>query len=217
MSCPGAGERRSGNARAFFLTWAVEFSALQGLRTAAADVRIVSDANTFFIDEILKSRGIHDVFTEIVTNPAVVQDGEGVRSPGLCELGCCCGSVVHPRSRKPRCFGRSPSHIAVPPKPTLVQQLLPAQHVQRGCGAPHDWGGGGKDCRVCRGWRQRLLCGCGTAPRGYGACPKRISPGKETTLPVSATWREDRVLPGLAAGALAAAAHETHTPASLAC
>nr|DAD44464.1 TPA_asm: hypothetical protein HUJ06_002694 [Nelumbo nucifera] len=38
------------------------------------DLRIVSDANSFFIDTILKHHGLMDCFTEINTNPSYVDD-----------------------------------------------------------------------------------------------------------------------------------------------
>jgi pyridoxal phosphate phosphatase PHOSPHO2 len=40
------------------------------------DVRVVSDANTFFIETILKHFGIRECFSEINTNPGYV-DEEG--------------------------------------------------------------------------------------------------------------------------------------------
>lgn len=52
------------------------------IRTAYAlgcDLRIVSDANLFFIETILKHLDIRECFSEINTNPAYVDDGGRVR------------------------------------------------------------------------------------------------------------------------------------------
>ncbi|KAK3439006.1 hypothetical protein EUGRSUZ_C03661 [Eucalyptus grandis] len=52
---------------------------IESIRAAhrnGCDLRIISDANRFFIETILKHHGLLDCFTEIVTNPAFV-DAEG--------------------------------------------------------------------------------------------------------------------------------------------
>ena len=38
------------------------------------DLRIVSDANTFFIETVLKHLGVRECFSEINTNPGFVDD-----------------------------------------------------------------------------------------------------------------------------------------------
>ncbi|GAB2223578.1 hypothetical protein Droror1_Dr00017719 [Drosera rotundifolia] len=51
-------------------------SAIKSAHASGCDLRILSDANTFFIETILKHHGILDCFAEINTNPGFV-DGEG--------------------------------------------------------------------------------------------------------------------------------------------
>ncbi|KAM3267702.1 inorganic pyrophosphatase 1-like [Capsicum chacoense] len=51
-------------------------SAVKAAHALGCDLRIVSDANVFFIDTILNHLGIYDCFTEINTNPSYV-DEEG--------------------------------------------------------------------------------------------------------------------------------------------
>ncbi|KAF8036380.1 hypothetical protein BT93_C2176 [Corymbia citriodora subsp. variegata] len=49
---------------------------IQAAHRNGCDLRIISDANQFFIETILKQHGLLGCFTEIVTNPAFV-DAEG--------------------------------------------------------------------------------------------------------------------------------------------
>ncbi|KAK8921855.1 Inorganic pyrophosphatase 2 [Platanthera zijinensis] len=51
-------------------------SAIRYAYALGFDLRIVSDANVFFIEEILKHHGLIECFTEINTNPSYV-DGDG--------------------------------------------------------------------------------------------------------------------------------------------
>ncbi|KAL5724850.1 3'(2'),5'-bisphosphate nucleotidase [Ranunculus cassubicifolius] len=51
-------------------------SAIKSAHALGCDLRIVSDANTFFIETILKYHGLLDYFSEINTNPGFV-DEEG--------------------------------------------------------------------------------------------------------------------------------------------
>ena len=50
--------------------------AIKAAHALGCDLRIVSDANVFFIETILEHLGLKDCFTEINTNPGFV-DGEG--------------------------------------------------------------------------------------------------------------------------------------------
>ncbi|KAK7268169.1 hypothetical protein RIF29_20859 [Crotalaria pallida] len=50
--------------------------AIKAAHASGCDLRVVSDANTFFIETILKHLGIRDCFSEINTNPGFV-DEEG--------------------------------------------------------------------------------------------------------------------------------------------
>ncbi|XP_010262202.1 PREDICTED: inorganic pyrophosphatase 1 [Nelumbo nucifera] len=49
-------------------------TAIKSAHALGCDLRIVSDANSFFIDTILKHHGLMDCFTEINTNPSYVDD-----------------------------------------------------------------------------------------------------------------------------------------------
>jgi len=51
-------------------------SAIKSVHSLGCDLRVVSDANLFFIETILKHHGIIECFTEINTNPSYV-DEEG--------------------------------------------------------------------------------------------------------------------------------------------
>ncbi|GFY98436.1 pyridoxal phosphate phosphatase-related protein [Actinidia rufa] len=59
------------------------------------ELRIISDANQFFIETILKHYGLFDCFLEIVTNPSIIEEGcrlkilsyhDSVSSPHGCNL-----------------------------------------------------------------------------------------------------------------------------------
>ncbi|XP_048227610.1 thiamine phosphate phosphatase-like protein [Ricinus communis] len=54
-------------------------SAIQSAHASGFDLRIVSDANTFFIETILKHYGLMDCFSEIYTNPTYVDTEERLR------------------------------------------------------------------------------------------------------------------------------------------
>ncbi|KAI9274449.1 phosphatase phospho-type [Phascolomyces articulosus] len=47
---------------------------LKSLRANNTRVLILSDANTFFIDVILRNHGLHDLIADIITNPAYTDD-----------------------------------------------------------------------------------------------------------------------------------------------
>ncbi|KAG5537846.1 hypothetical protein RHGRI_025072 [Rhododendron griersonianum] len=49
-------------------------SAITAAHALGCDLRVVSDANLFFIETILKHLGLRDCFTEINTNPSYVDD-----------------------------------------------------------------------------------------------------------------------------------------------
>nr|GEY57044.1 inorganic pyrophosphatase 3-like [Tanacetum cinerariifolium] len=51
-------------------------SAIQSAHAQGCDLKVLSDANQFFIETILKNHGVYDCFSEIITNPTVV-DKEG--------------------------------------------------------------------------------------------------------------------------------------------
>ncbi|XP_058214223.1 inorganic pyrophosphatase 2-like [Rhododendron vialii] len=65
-------------------------------------LRIISDANQFFIETILKQFGLFDCFTEIVTNPSIIEGGRLRIFPyhssphgcSLCPLNLCKGLVI---------------------------------------------------------------------------------------------------------------------------
>ncbi|KAE9447077.1 hypothetical protein C3L33_21026, partial [Rhododendron williamsianum] len=65
------------------------------------ELRIISDANQFFIETILKQFGLFDCFTEIVTNPSIIEGGRlrifpyhssphgcNLCPPNLCKVFC---------------------------------------------------------------------------------------------------------------------------------
>ncbi|XP_057467826.1 thiamine phosphate phosphatase-like protein [Actinidia eriantha] len=69
------------------------------------ELRIISDANQFFIETILKHHGLFDCFSEIVTNPSIVEGSrlkilpchDSVSSPhgcNLCPPNLCKGLVI---------------------------------------------------------------------------------------------------------------------------
>ncbi|CAL5360399.1 unnamed protein product [Camellia sinensis] len=71
------------------------------------ELRIISDANQFFIETILKHYGLFDCFSEIITNPSIIEEEEGrlricpyhdsVSSPHGCHLcppNLCKGLVI---------------------------------------------------------------------------------------------------------------------------
>ncbi|KAF9347141.1 hypothetical protein BGX26_001366 [Mortierella sp. AD094] len=49
-------------------------AALQLMKSQGAELCIISDANTFYIDTILKAHGLDHLFTKIITNPAHFDD-----------------------------------------------------------------------------------------------------------------------------------------------
>lgn len=69
--------------------------AIRAAHALGCDLRILSDANLFFIETILKHLGLRDCFTEINTNPSYVDDEGRLRilpyhdfhsSPHGCDL-----------------------------------------------------------------------------------------------------------------------------------
>ncbi|KAL5728832.1 3'(2'),5'-bisphosphate nucleotidase [Ranunculus cassubicifolius] len=50
-------------------------SAIKSAHALGCDLRVVSDANVFFIETILKHHGLIDYFSEINTNPVFVDEG----------------------------------------------------------------------------------------------------------------------------------------------
>ncbi|XP_019223586.1 PREDICTED: inorganic pyrophosphatase 3-like isoform X1 [Nicotiana attenuata] len=51
-------------------------SAIESAHALGCDLKVLSDANLFYIDTILKHHGLYRCFSEIITNPTMV-DGEG--------------------------------------------------------------------------------------------------------------------------------------------
>ncbi|XP_058214224.1 inorganic pyrophosphatase 2-like [Rhododendron vialii] len=66
------------------------------------ELRIISDANQFFIETILKQFGLFDCFTEIVTNPSIIEGGRlrifpyhsSPHGSSLCPPNLCKGLVI---------------------------------------------------------------------------------------------------------------------------
>ncbi|KAF5748309.1 inorganic pyrophosphatase 3 [Tripterygium wilfordii] len=54
-------------------------SAIKSAYNSGCDLRILSDANTFFIETILKHHGLMDCFSEINTNPSFVDESGRLR------------------------------------------------------------------------------------------------------------------------------------------
>ncbi|KAH9623951.1 hypothetical protein KSS87_012295 [Heliosperma pusillum] len=50
-------------------------SAIKSAHSMGCELRVVSDANQFYIETILKHHGLFDFFAEIITNPTYVDDG----------------------------------------------------------------------------------------------------------------------------------------------
>ncbi|KAI4386967.1 hypothetical protein MLD38_004839 [Melastoma candidum] len=80
--------------------------AIRATHAFGCDLRIVSDANTFFIDTILEQLGIRELFSEINTNPGFVEESGRLRilpyhdstirphGCGLCPPNMCKGSIL---------------------------------------------------------------------------------------------------------------------------
>lgn len=77
-------------------------SAIQSVHHLGCDVKVVSDANQFYIETILKHHGLYRCFSEVITNPTTV-DGEGrlrifpyhdMASCNLCPPNLCKGLVI---------------------------------------------------------------------------------------------------------------------------
>ncbi|KAI3724813.1 hypothetical protein L1987_64580 [Smallanthus sonchifolius] len=49
-------------------------SAIRSVHDLGCDLKVLSDANQFFIETILKNNGVYDCFSEIITNPTVVNE-----------------------------------------------------------------------------------------------------------------------------------------------
>ncbi|KAJ4796843.1 Pyridoxal phosphate phosphatase-related protein [Rhynchospora pubera] len=96
-------------------------SAIKSAHALGYDLRILSDANTFFIETVLKHHGIIDCFTEIYTNPSCVDEerkliispyhDSAVSSHGcsLCPPNLCKGNVIErirdsPSNKERICF-----------------------------------------------------------------------------------------------------------------
>ncbi|KAF3324469.1 inorganic pyrophosphatase 2-like protein [Carex littledalei] len=80
-------------------------SAIKSAYSLGCDLRVVSDANLFFIETILKHHGIFECFTEIYTNPSFVDEEGKLRimsfhnsiSPhgcALCPPNMCKGKII---------------------------------------------------------------------------------------------------------------------------
>ncbi|KAF8977823.1 hypothetical protein BGZ46_007100 [Entomortierella lignicola] len=80
-------------------------TALQLMKSQGAELCIISDANTFYIDTILKTHGLDHLFSKIITNPAHFDD-QGrlrvVRFHGLDKEPHGCPLPCHPNLCKGR-------------------------------------------------------------------------------------------------------------------
>ncbi|XP_050380637.1 inorganic pyrophosphatase 1-like [Argentina anserina] len=85
-------------------------AAIREAHALGCDLRIVSDANVFFIETILKHLGLEECFTEINTNPSHVDEQGRLRISPFCDFtssphGCSlcppnmCKSVITERIR----------------------------------------------------------------------------------------------------------------------
>lgn len=82
-------------------------SAIKSAHALGCDLKVLSDANQFFIETILKNHGVYDCFLEIITNPTGVDEegklrifpyhGSAVPPHGcnLCPPNLCKGFVVN--------------------------------------------------------------------------------------------------------------------------
>ncbi|XVF74437.1 hypothetical protein PTKIN_Ptkin13bG0110200 [Pterospermum kingtungense] len=82
--------------------------AIQSAHALGCDLKIVSDANMFFIETVLKHHGLRECFSEINTNPGFIDEEEGririfphhdfTKSPHGCHHPCapnmCKGMVI---------------------------------------------------------------------------------------------------------------------------
>jgi len=97
------------------------------LKTAGVDLRIVSDANTFFIEQILLAKGLEGVFSEIVTNPGLIEDG--LFFPP-CAIGIATVAVYEEARARARC------KCALEPTGTVRLNYLSIDSLTLNCGAP---------------------------------------------------------------------------------
>lgn len=82
-------------------------SAIRSAHSLGCDLKVVSDANQFFIETILKNHGVYGCFSEIITNPTFVDEegrlrifpyhGSAMAPHGcnLCPPNLCKGSVLN--------------------------------------------------------------------------------------------------------------------------
>ncbi|KAL6219462.1 hypothetical protein ACLB2K_007221 [Fragaria x ananassa] len=64
-------------------------AAIKAAHALGCDLRIVSDANVFFIQTILKHLGLDECFSEINTNPGYVDEQGRLRIQPLCDFTVC--------------------------------------------------------------------------------------------------------------------------------
>lgn len=81
-------------------------AAIRSAHTSGCDLKVLSDANQFYIETILKHHGLYDCFSEIITNPTVV-DSEGrlrilpyhdltsLHGCNLCPPNLCKGLIIN--------------------------------------------------------------------------------------------------------------------------
>ncbi|GKD87664.1 thiamine phosphate phosphatase-like protein [Tanacetum coccineum] len=67
---------QSAHAQGYLLILNINILDDEGLYADSNDLKVLSDANQFFIETILKNHGVYDCFSEIITNPIAV-DKEG--------------------------------------------------------------------------------------------------------------------------------------------
>ncbi|GAA0138392.1 phosphatase [Lithospermum erythrorhizon] len=80
-------------------------AAIRSAHALGCDLKVLSDANQFNIETVLKNHGLYDCFSEIITNPAVIenegririltyQDPASLHGCNLCPPNLCKGLVV---------------------------------------------------------------------------------------------------------------------------
>jgi pyridoxal phosphate phosphatase PHOSPHO2 len=135
-----------------------------------ADLKILSDANTIFIQSMLEARGLLEVFSEVVTNPAHADD-----------RGCIHVSPHQPLEKPHTCVGRfCPPNMC---KGGIMQQFLQQEHYSSVLYV----GDGGGD-----------FCACARLRTGDTICARADEHDtllKKTTKNESAAMIQARVVP----------------------
>ncbi|KAG9129708.1 hypothetical protein Leryth_026213 [Lithospermum erythrorhizon] len=82
-------------------------AAIRSAHALGCDLKVLSDANQFYIETILKHHGLYDCFSEIITNPTVTDKGRlrifpyhdltSLHGCNLCPPNLCKGIVIKHR------------------------------------------------------------------------------------------------------------------------